>query len=455
MTPEDPVTLTSAQSGAPGRNGGVRRRVVLAWGMWDWGSSSFNAVITSFVFTPYVAKAVIGPEGPGGLSANTWLGISSTAAGILIFLTAPITGQRADAGGHRRRNLGIWSALVVLVMFAMFGVKNEPSYIWLALVLLAAGAIFQEFAYISYNAMLQQVSTPTTVGRVSGFGWSMGYFGGVILLIICYFGFIAPDVGPFGVTNEGGLDIRAVAVVSAVWMAVFAAPVLFAVPETPVGPARRRVSFFESYRLLLADIKALYRTDRNSVLFLIASALYRDGLTTIFTFGAVLAVTVYGLGQDDVLIFGIAANVLGALGALGLGRLEDRIGPKRVIQISLAGILFCATVLLFARGPAMFWVFGLLMTLWVGPAQSSSRSFLTRVAPLGREGEMFGLYATTGRAASFIGPALLALFSGLFSDRIGIVGIIIMLGAGTAVLMKVSPPPLRPTTLAVSTGSGT
>ncbi len=448
------MTSTSA-SETPSATGSVKRRTVLAWGLWDWGASSFNAVITSFVFAPYVVNVVVGDARPGGLSANTWLGISTAIAGVLIAVTAPITGQRADAGGHRRRNLGIWSALVVAVMLAMFTVKDEPGYLWIALVLLAAGAIFQEFAGVSYNAMLRQVSTPATLGRVSGFGWSMGYFGGIVLLLICFYGFIEPDVGLFGVTSEDGLSIRAVAVLSAVWMAVFALPVLFAVPETPAGPARRRVTFLESYRLLVHDVKVLYREDRNAVWFLIASALYRDGLTTVFTFGAVLAVTVYGLTASEVLQFGIAANALGAVGAIVMGRVEDRIGPKRVIMISLIGLISASTVLLFAEGPTMFWIFGLLLTVWVGPAQASSRSFLAQVSPPGREGEMFGLYATTGRAASFIAPALLALFSGLFSDRLGIVGIVLVLLIGTVALSKVTPPPLGRTRSAGEVGRTT
>jgi MFS transporter, UMF1 family len=185
----------------------------------------------------------------------------------------------------------------------------------------------------------------------------------------------------------------------------------------------------------------LFRRDRNAVHFLIASALYRDGLAAIFSFGAILAVSVYGLAQSSVLIFGIAANVVAALGALSMGAIEDRIGPKKVIMISLIGLITTATILLFGHGTTMFWIFGLILTLWVGPAQSSSRAFLARVAPLGREGEMFGLYATTGRAASFLAPGLFALFSGLFSDRIGIVGIILVLLVGTLALAGVKSPP--------------
>ncbi|WP_375424973.1 MFS transporter [uncultured Friedmanniella sp.] len=418
----------------------VKRRVVLAWGLWDWGSSAFNAVITSFVFGPYVVRGVVGDARPGGLTANTWLGISGFVAGLLVALIAPITGQRSDASGHRRRNLAIWTAFVVATMLGLFSVRNEPSYLWIALVLLAAGTVFQEFAGVSYNAMLPQISTKETLGRVSGFGWSMGYFGGIFLLLICYVGFIAPDVGWFGVTSAGGLNIRTVAVFSAAWFAVFALPVLFAVPELPAGPRSRRVSIPASYRLLVSDVRRLYATDRNAVFFLVASALYRDGLAAVFTFGAILAVSVYGMAQSTVLIFGVVANVVAALGALTMGAVEDRIGPKRVILISLVGLLFSCTVLLFASGTTMFWVFGLLLCLWVGPAQASSRSFLARVAPPGREGEMFGLYATTGRAASFLAPGLFALFSGLFSDRIGIVGIALVLLAGALALSRVVPP---------------
>ena len=440
MTESDRVEAAELR---PSRSvgGRIKRRMVVAWGLWDWGSSAYSAVITSFVFGPYVVRGVVGDAQPGGLSANTWLGIATATAGFLVAVIAPITGQRSDAGGHRKRNLAIWSALVIVVMLAMFSVRDDPGYLWIALVLLAGGAVFQEFAVVSYNAMLPQVSTPDTIGRVSGFGWAMGYFGGIFLLLICYVGFIAPDVGWFGVTSAGGLNIRAVVVISAIWFAVFAIPVLVAVPESPPGPKRRRVGFFASYRLLVHDIKALFRRDRNSVHFLIASALYRDGLAAIFSFGAILAVSVYGLAQSSVLIFGIAANVVAALGALGMGAIEDRIGPKKVIMISLVGLITTSLILLFAHGTTMFWIFGLILTLWVGPAQSSSRAFMARIAPVGREGEMFGLYATTGRAASFLAPGLFALFSGLFTDRVGIVGIALVLLAGAVAMAGVKSPP--------------
>ncbi|HET9649896.1 MAG TPA: MFS transporter [Microlunatus sp.] len=432
--------MTVLDGRAPAR---VHRGRVLAWGLWDWGSAAYNAVITTFVFGPYVVEGVVGTAKPGGLTGQTWFGISGAVAGLAIALIAPVMGQRADAGGHRRRSLGIWTGLVVATMLGLFFIKDQPAYLWAALILMGVGSIFSEFAGVSYNAMLPQVSTPATIGRVSGFGWSLGYVGGIFLLLICYVGFIAPEVGWFGVTRTDGLAFRTVAVFAAAWFAVFAIPVLVAVPEKPPGPAQRRVGFFASYRLLIGDIKQLWRLERNALGFLIASALYRDGLAAVFTYGAILAVTVYGMAPDTVLIFGVAANVVAAIGALVMGRVEDWIGPKTVILISLGGLIVSATVLLFAHGTTMFWIFGLLLCLWVGPAQASSRSYLARMAPVGREGQMFGLYATTGRAASFLAPALFALFSGLYSDRAGIIGIAVVLLAGGVVLWFITPPPHR------------
>lgn len=415
------------------------RGQIVAWGLWDWGSAAFNSVIVTFVFGPYLTKAV-GDDLPGGISASTWLGWSLGIAGFLIAVLAPVTGQRADAGGHRRLSLAVFTALTVLATVGLFSVKDDYHYLWIGLILLGAGSIFIEFAQVSYNAMLRQVSTPQNIGRVSAFGWSLGYFGGIILLLVCYVGFIK-DNALFDVSTDGGLNFRMVALFAAIWFAVFAIPVMFKVPEVRGVPAERRPGFIQSYRKLFRDIRDLYRSDRHTVFFLIASALFRDGLAGVFTFGAVLAVNVYGFTSATVLIFGVAANVVSALGALSAGRFDDRIGPKTVIVISLLGMLAAGLVLLFVSGSMMFWIFGLFLCLFVGPAQSSSRTFLARLSPPGREGQMFGLYATTGRAVSFLAPALFGLFSFLFdSDRAGIVGIMLVLLAGLLAIFPVHRP---------------
>ncbi|WP_314037995.1 MFS transporter [Dietzia sp. CH92] len=424
--------------------------------MWDWGSAAFNAVIVTFVFSVYLTDSVgAGLDGP--LSPATWLSVSIAVAGLVIALTAPVMGQRADRGGRRRRSLAIWTYATVLLTALMFFVDADAPYPWffVGLVLLAVGSITFEFGEVAYFSMLRQVSTPSTVGRVSGFGWAMGYFGGIFLLLGAFLGFIAgdgPERGLLGITTDGGMNVRLVCLLAAVWFALFALPVLRKVPEhRPSGGAAGggragevdddEPGFVESYRILWADLKHLWRRDPRTVKFLIASAIFRDGLAGVFTFGAILAVTVYGLAPGDVLVFGVAANVVAALGAAAAGLVDDRVGPKTVIIGSLVAMIATMTVLLFVEGPAMFWVFGLLMCLFVGPAQSASRSFLARLAPAGSDGQMFGLYATTGRAVSFLAPALFGLFTWAFAtDRAGIAGIGLVLAAGLLLLLPVRTP---------------
>jgi MFS transporter, UMF1 family len=426
----------------------TRRRAVAAWALWDWGASAYSTIVTSFVIAPYLTGVVAQNRPPGALSGETWLAISLFVAGFCVAALAPVTGQRSDAAGRRKRSLAIWSALVIASTVCLFFVRDDYRYLWLGLVLLAVGSAFLEFAQVSYNAMLQQISNPRNVGRISGLGWGSGYLGGIVVMLLAYVLFIQPDVGLFGVTAEGGLKYRALALVVAVWFAFWSIPIFLAVPEIPPTRGIPRVSFLASYRVLVHDVRALFRSDRHAVWFLLASALYRDGLVAIFSFGAVLAVSVYGLSAADVVIFGVAANVVAALGAGGAGIVEDRIGPKPVILGSLAALVTTSVVLLFAHGSTMFWIFGLLLCLWVGPAQSSSRTYVVRLAPAGREGEMFGLYATTGRAVSFLAPGLFALFSGIFdSPRMGIIGIVLVLLAGLLALSRVEPPPPSPPVL--------
>ncbi|KXP09255.1 hypothetical protein AXK57_14695 [Tsukamurella pulmonis] len=421
----------------------VPRRQVAAWCAWDWGSAAFNAVMTTFIFTVYLTGAV-GEDLPGSISATSWLSWAMAAAGVVVALSAPVLGARSDAAGRRKFSLAVWSAVVTLCTAACFFVRDEYQFLWLGLLLLAVGTAAFELANVPYYAMLRQVSAPATIGRISGIGWACGYFGGIVLLLLCNFGFIAgdgPTRGFLDVPTEGGLNIRLVALFAAAWFALSALPLLFLVPELPADPAAApRRGIAGAYRDLFATIGALWREDRNVVWFLVSSAVFRDGLAATFTFGAVLAHSVYGMSESTVLLFGVAANVVAALGAVVAGRFDDRIGPKPVIVACLAGMLIAGTVLLLVSGETMFWIFGLMLTVFVGPAQASARSMLARMALPGREGQMFGLYQTTGRAASFLGPTLFGLFVWVFgTDRAGIGGIIVVLALGLLLLAQVRP----------------
>lgn len=412
---------------------------VLAWAFWDWGSAAFNAVVTTFVFTVYITGSSFGDEDV--ISAQ--LGWALAIAGLVIAALAPITGQRSDTSGRRKFWLGVNTLIVVVLTAAMFFVQASPSYLLLGLFLVAAGNVFFEFAAVNYNAMLAQVSTPRTIGTVSGFGWGMGYLGGIVLLLIVYFGFIQPEVGLLGVTADNGLAVRVSMLLAAAWFGLFALPVLLRVPEyrPPQAARRAKVSFFRSYVVLGHDIARLWQTSRQTVYFLIASAVFRDGLAGVFTFGGVLAASVFGFSPGEVIIFAIAANVVAGVATMSVGALDDRLGAKPIIVTALVGLLVSGLVVFFLHdgGQIVFWTAGLALCLFVGPAQSASRTFLARLIPLGREGEVFGLYATTGRAVSFLAPAAFAIMVTLFGETYwGILGIMLVLLLGLLLLIPVS-----------------
>ncbi|QGF24628.1 MFS transporter [Raineyella fluvialis] len=411
-----------------------RRARIWSWVSYDWGSSAFHSVIVTFVFSTYLTGAVAAKD--GALSGATALSISTALAGAVIAVTAPIMGQQADGGG-RRRSLALWTAVVIAATAAMFAIRPQPAFLVAGLVLLGIGTIAAEFSNVSYYAMLKQVSEDDDMGRISGLGWAMGYTGSIFLLLLAYFGIIARG-NWLGVPSTDGLGVRIVCLVVAAWYLVFAIPVFLAVPDPDAAPRSARAGLVGAYRRLAHDVRDLWRGDPDAVRFLIASAIYRDGLAAVFTFGAVLAVSVYGMPSSAVLLFGVAANIVAALGAGAGGLLEDRLGARPVILGSIIGLIAAATVLLFVHSLAMFWVFGLALCLFVGPAQSSSRSMLARMAPLEHQGQMFGLYTTSGRAVSFLSPALFGLFAGLtHQDRWGIVAIILILVAGAVLLLQV------------------
>lgn len=418
------------------------KRRVFAWGMWDWGSQPYNTVIITFVFSVYITSDSFG-SGNGPTLALSW---ATGLAGVLVALLAPVIGQNADRSGRTVRVLRWTTWAMAALAAALFVVRPEPGYLWLGLGLLAVGSLVSEIAGVTYNATIDQVATPSTVGRVSGLGWGMGYLGGIIILLVVNFAFIQPDVGLFGVSGEDGLDIRVSMLVCGLWIALFTIPTFLVLRDRPVD-VRPRVSVAQSYRLVWASIRGLWAVSRHTVYFLLASALFRDGLAGVFTFGAVLAARTFGLSDGEVIIFGAAANVVAGLATIAFGLLDDRLGPKKVILISL-GSLVVLGLLIFALhdgGKPVFWSVGLLMTVFVGPAQAASRSFLARLIPHGRSGEIFGLYATTGRAVSFLAPlafggfvALGAAVTGEGNTQYwGILGIVIILAAGFAVMLPV------------------
>lgn len=431
----------------------IPRSRVFSWALWDWASQPFATVITTFVFTVYLTSELFLPAdiralGPGddrydralaGLSSD--LGWAIFGAGVLIAILAPVLGQRADRTGARKRWLAVNTALLVVVQASLFFTTVQPNMFVFGITMVAVGNVFAEIANVNYNALLAQVATPRTVGRVSGLGWGFGYLGGIVMLLVAYFGFIQFDV--LGLGSDNGIDIRAIAVACAVWTLVFSLPILLFVPEAPRPPATAKTGFFSSYRVLFTDIKRLRHHSPTTFWFLLSSAVFRDGLAGVFTFGGVLAAVTFGFSASEVLIFGIVANLVAGVSTMLAGRLDDWLGPRAVILGSLTILLVSGMALFFLRdaGPIAFWIGGLVLGSSVGPAQAASRSFLARVTPAGQEGQIFGLYATTGRAVSFLTPALWSLFIGIGGAQYwGILGIMVVLAVGLVLMILVKLP---------------
>jgi UMF1 family MFS transporter len=281
-------------------------------------------------------------------------------------------------------------------------------------------------------------------------GWASGYFGSVLLLLLIYTGFISGSGsgadavrGLLRVPVQDGLYVREAMLLAATWLAVLALPLLLVAHRLPGSTdLYQPTRMLGGYRKLWTEVSAEWRRDRNLVYFLGASALFRDGLATVFALGAVLGVNVYGISQANVLIFGVVASVLAAAGAVLGGFVDHRIGSKPVIVGSLIAIITAALTLMTLSGPLAFWTCGLLLSLFVGPSQSSARALLLQMAKHGREGVAFGLYTMTGRAVAFVAPWLFSVFvDGFGAVRAGLGGIALVLVAGLLGMLLVRVPP--------------
>ena len=427
------------------------RRSVASWVLWDVGSSSFDTIMMTFIFTVYLTSSYFGSTE----DASAALSLGLTVAGFCIAFFAPVSGQRADKSGKGIFWLGVNTLSLVAFSGLCFFVFPDEAHLWLGVILVSAASVFSEFAVVNYNAILPRISTPNNIGKISGIGWSAGYVGGLVALIIVLWGFVLEPNG-LHLSTDNAFNIRAVALFSALWCLIFCTPLLIrmrrrerVLPEVlPTGELRflerglarlspaRQGGLFAAYKELWRTIMRLRTTAPQTLYFLCASAIFRDGLAGIFTFGGVLAAGSFGFSTSDVIIFGVAA-----VGAVLGGYLDDYLGPKKIIIFSLVAILIAAVPLLLFPYPMTFWICALILALFVGPAQSSSRTFLARIADPGTEGELFGLYSTTGRATSFLAPMLFGLFVTIFNAQVwGIVGIMIVVLAGLLMTLPLESP---------------
>jgi UMF1 family MFS transporter len=417
-----------------------------SWALWDWAEQPYPTIIQTFIFATYITSSYFGDP-----DKNTQaLSVASIIAGIAVAVISPVFGRRADEAGKRKFWLLVNSAILIAIMGVSYFVAPSPEFLIFGLVLYALGSIVQESAFINYYAMLKQVSKESNIGKISGYAWGLGYVGGILLLLVSLVGFVLPDTPMFGVSTDNAENIRVLFLFSAIWMLVFTIPLALFVPEVEASAARKKENIFGAYRALWSQLKSLRVQAPETLKFLISSAIYRDGLAGVFSFGAILGTVAFGFSKTEVIFFGIAANLVAGIGAALGGALDHRLGTRNTIIVSLSGLIIAGTgVFVFAEvGQITYWIGGLALCLFVGPAQASSRTFVARFTPNGREGEVFGLYQTTGRAASFLSPSfwwistsIAAAFGIAHTAIFGVLGLIVVLAVGLWLLTRVDPNP--------------
>ena len=404
-----------------------------AWASYDWANSAFPTVVSTFVIAAYFTRGIA----PDPVSGQVMWGWMQALVGLAIGLLSPLLGAIADAGGRRRLMLLLCTLLTALFTAGIWFARPEPGYAAWALLCVALGTLCFELGTVFYNAMLPGATTRARLGRVSGIGWALGYAGGLGCLVLCLALLVQPNPSPFGLDRGAAEHVRATALLVAAWLLLFAWPVLVFLPEDGAARCPWRVAAARGFAELLTLLRGL---PRRPVIarFLLARLFYTDGLNVLFAFGAIYAAGVFGMGFEEILLFGIALNVTGGIGAFAGGWVEERLGARNTVLAALLALMALGGAMLLVESKAAFWSLGVLLGLFFGPAQAASRSLMAQIAPPAEIAAYFGLFALSGRATGFLGPAALALVTDATdSQRAGMAVVLALLGAGAAILVAV------------------
>ncbi len=384
------------------------RKSQLAYGLYDWASSPVLTLHATFVFAVYYVSAVSPDSG-----SVEWAWMNALAA-ITVAVLCPLLGARADARASRKPWLLAMTLLGALATAVLWWVRPDQAWIWPALVFSYLSIVAMESQFTFYNALLPSVSTPSTIGRVSGFSWAAGYIGAIACLSLVLILFILPETPPLGLQKDAAEQVRVTMPFVAVWFLVFAIPLFLWVDEGPTAAGRPGVMATLQEGLQTArSISGLLR-------FLVARMIYADGLVVVFAFGGIYATNVFGFTQDEVIAFAIAINITAGVGAAFIGWIEDVIGGFNTMRFSLTSLLVLSLIVLLSPDRLFFWSSALVLGFFIGPVQSASRTVVARIVPPAQRARIFGLYMISGKATSFAGPLLYGLLVTLFgTDRAG------------------------------------
>ncbi len=416
---------------------GAGKRGILAWCLYDWANSAFPTVIVTFVFAAYVTN-VIAPTPEIG--TGQW-GLAMGLSGVAIALLSPVLGAIADQNGRRKPWIAVFALACVAVGALLWTVEPTAGMLVWALLLVALANVAFEVGTVFYNAMLPEVAPRGMMGRISGWAWGLGYAGGLACLAACLLLFVQPEVPLFGLDKDSYEHVRVTGPFVGLWFLVFALPMFLLTPDRPGRGVATATAVREGLQTLGRTLRKLPRYG-TILRFLIARMLYTDGLNTLFAFGGIYAAGTFGMSFDEILVFGILLNVTAGLGAAAFAWIDDWLGPKRTVLISVACLSLFGAAILLVESKTAFYVLGCIIGLFIGPAQSASRSLMGRLAPAEVRTEMFGLYALSGKVTAWIGPLMVGGVTVLMdSQRWGMATILILFLSGAALLWPLREPP--------------
>lgn len=430
------------------------RKRIWGWYFFDWASQPYNTLLLTFIFGPYFAQTATQTLVENGMAldaakaqAQAYWGYGLTATGIAIAILAPILGSVADSSGKRMPWVWFFSVLYVVGSGALWWTAPQDFSILWALFFFGIGLIGMEFATIFTNSYLPELHPdPAERGRISGSGWAFGYVGGVVALIAMIALFQATGSGKtmvglsplFGLDPATKADTRIVGPLTAVWFIIFMIPFFLYIRDTPNAQAERyRVG--KGLSDLARTLKGL-PNHPSLMAYLGSSMFYRDALNGMYTFGGIYALGVLNWSIIDIGIFGIVAAISGAVFCWVGGRVDRRIGPMPVIVFCCIVLILTAILIISLTPSSVLWlpvgegsplpdisfyIAGALIGAAGGALQASSRNMLTRQGNPDRMTEAFGLYALSGKATSFLAPALIAIASDITgSQRLGITPVV-------------------------------
>ena len=401
---------------------------VSSWCLFDWAHTSFPTVITTFIFSTFFIKSVA----PNEILGTEYWSWAVAVSGVIIAILAPILGSIADKA--KRRKPWVFILMMVTIIGSALLYFTEPNihWIWWALIFYVIANIGYECTQVFYNALMIGIAPNSKIGRLSGWGWGTGYFGGIVCLLLSLY-FVSNNV--FGTL----MGVKYICLLVAVWFFVFAMPMFFFTPDLSTEASKKPlggviVDGLRSLGHTLRDIKK----HRYVFLYLVAHLIYADGLITLFAFGGIYAAGTFHMSISDIILFGIGMNITAGLGAIGFAWVDDKVGSKFTIVLTLSCLIILTILILFVKSVLYFWILGLVLCIFVGPVQAASRSYMAHISPPEKITQFFGLYALTGRGTAFIGPALLGVLTAIFkSQRAGMSIIVIMLGIGLILMFFV------------------